>query len=100
VIAELRASSAAELIERVAHWRRQNRATEIVVVAARSLASWRDIALEAGASLFVTSPRKLADVATMIHRQAARHPQPTTATADRIWAELPLAATANNQNSP
>jgi AmiR/NasT family two-component response regulator len=91
VVVELTADNAPQVIERVELWRRRFPASVMILVAARELASWRDLAIEAGVACFLTSPRELLDVAAILDRHRRRFPQPATATAERIWKELPFA---------
>jgi hypothetical protein len=90
VVVELTGGNAPQGIERVERWRRRFPASATVLVAARDLASWRDLAMEAGAACFTTSPRDLNEVATILDRHRRRFPQPATAAAERIWKELPF----------
>ncbi len=92
IVVELTASNGSQVIECVESWRRRFPACAIVLAAARELAVWRDLAGEAGALYLLTSSRELADVATIFDRHYRRFPQPATATAERIWNELPLAS--------
>lgn len=94
VIVELTVVSAAQSIERIESWRRRFPACAVVVVASAELAMWRELAIESGAAYFLTSPRNLAEVTPIVERHARRFPQPATATAERIWSELPLATIA------
>jgi DNA-binding NarL/FixJ family response regulator len=72
VAAELTEAGAERLLAALARVERRHPETAIVVLADRRLAPYRDLLREAGALHFLTSPRRLSEVADIVCRRTAR----------------------------
>ncbi len=88
-VLELIAANVEPLVRRLADLDRRFPAARAIVVAARSLAAYENLAREAGAIHFETSPRRLDAVAAIWRRHRDAAPRRTMNTPPRILAGLP-----------
>jgi DNA-binding NarL/FixJ family response regulator len=72
VAAELTEAAAGRLLAALARVERRHPQAAIVVLADRRLAPYRDLLREAGALHYITSPRRLSEIADIVRRRAAR----------------------------
>jgi hypothetical protein len=88
---ELTAANLDSICELLSSLERQFPAAIAVVTAARSLDGCEPIVRELGALHFVSSPRALPSLASIVRRHLARQPRPDRDPAERIRASLPWA---------
>ncbi|MHB1033527.1 MAG: hypothetical protein ACYC35_01600 [Pirellulales bacterium] len=88
-VLELTKANAEALIRRLADLDRRFPQARAIVVAARSLAAYENLAREAGAIHFETSPRRLGAVAATWRRHRDALPERKMNTPARILAGLP-----------
>jgi hypothetical protein len=72
VAAELTEAAAGRLLAALARIERRHPQAALVVVADRRLTAYRDLLREAGALHFLTSPRRLSEIADIVRRRTAR----------------------------
>ena len=89
LVVELTPGNLESLLERMARRERQFPRARVAVVADRRLADYAWLLGEAGAVVFVTSPRRLTGLAELARRHLAAQPEPPAGTTERIWAGLP-----------
>lgn len=89
LVVELTAGGVEGLLGRLLRLSRDFPQARLAVVAPRSLAGYESLLREAGAVMFVTSPRKLGSLADVACRHLALAPPVSTPLAEQIWAELP-----------
>ncbi len=89
VIAEAARENIEDLLRRMAWFSRDFPRARIAVVAQRDMARFKWLLREAGAVLFLTSPRRLAPLAGLVVRHLANVPPPPQTMVQRIWASLP-----------
>lgn len=94
VAAELTEAGAAEFLTAIPHLGRWHPQAAVVVLAERRLAPYRDLLREAGALHFITSPRRLAEVAEIVRRRASKLAAATSTAdfLDEIRANLPFSS--------
>jgi DNA-binding NtrC family response regulator len=93
VAAELSEAAAGRLLAALARVERRHPRAAMVVLADRRLAPYRDLLREAGALHFITSPRRLSEVADIVRRRSARFEGivESTGRLEEIRANLPWA---------
>ena len=97
IVAEVTTGNLERLLAKMARLESQFPRARVVVVADRRLADHEWLMREIGATMFVTSPRRLAPLAELARRHlAARSSQPS-GVLERIWSELPWAEKAERQ---
>jgi len=89
VVVEVTTGNVEALLARLAQRQREFPRSRVAVVAERRLAGYEWLLREAGAVMFVTSPRRLAPLAAAARRHLEAQPEPAVGTAERIWAGLP-----------
>lgn len=89
LVVELTGGNADALLARMGSCPRCFPLARAVVVADRRLAGHEWLAREAGAVMFVTSPRRAVALANLARRHLASRPEPSETTTQRIWNALP-----------
>jgi hypothetical protein len=89
LVAEATGENLDALLPRMAWLSRDFPQARIAVVADRGMARYEWLLREAGAVHFLTSPRKLAQLAAVVVRHLANVPPPLQSLVDRVWASLP-----------
>jgi PleD family two-component response regulator len=77
------------LLRCLARQRREFPRARMAVVADRRWAGYEGLLREAGATSFLSSPRRIAELAQLACRHLAQVPPPVQSLAERIWAGLP-----------
>lgn len=90
VVVELTLGNVERLLARMACMDREFPAARVAVVADRQLGEYEWLLCEAGAVMFVTSPRRLASLAELTRRHLALRPElgAEMDLTERIWAGL------------
>ena len=89
VMAELTSQNVEALAGRFVRLRWDFPLAQGAVVAPRDLAAYEELMREAGAVMFVDSPRRLAPLVAAACRHLAAAPALRTTWTEQIWAELP-----------
>jgi hypothetical protein len=89
VVAELTSQNVESLSGRLVRLRWDFPLAQGAVVASRDLAAYEPLMREAGAVMFVDSPRRLAPLVAAACRHLAAAPVFQTTLKEQIWAELP-----------
>jgi hypothetical protein len=89
VVIELTNGNIDRFLTRMLRREREFPAARVAVAADRATAGCEWPAREAGAVLFVTSPRRVAVLADVARRHLATQPAPAVDVMERVWAELP-----------
>ena len=91
-VAELTLGGVEGLVQRLVRLPRDFPQAQVAVVAPRSHAAYEGLLLEAGAVLFVASPRRLAPLAEMACRRLAQSVPAGASLVEQIWDRLPWKA--------
>ncbi|MBN1589703.1 MAG: hypothetical protein JW888_09320 [Pirellulales bacterium] len=89
LVVEVTTGNLESFLERMARREREYPQARVAVVADRRLGTCRWLLLEAGAVLFVTSPRRLDGLAALAQRHLAAQPELAAEKTQKIWATLP-----------
>jgi hypothetical protein len=89
VVVELNAGNVDTLLGRMARREREYPRVRVAVFADRRLAGYEWLLREAGAAVFLSSPRRAAVLADLARRHLARHPVEAVETCEAILAALP-----------
>jgi hypothetical protein len=89
LVIELRKEKIREILDRITFWQDAFPLFRFSVVADRELIDYRWLMQEAGAAIFICSPRKAADLVATACRHLAQVPPATQSFSERIWASLP-----------
>jgi hypothetical protein len=91
IAAELTEKDAGPLLDALGRLDRNFPHAALVVLAERRLAGYGDLMREAGGLHFITSPRRLVEIAEIVVRRSAKFQGPFAATSrtDEILADLP-----------
>ncbi|HLA83939.1 MAG TPA: hypothetical protein VJL29_04020 [Thermoguttaceae bacterium] len=88
-VVQLTQGNVESLLSRMARWEDEHPRARLAVVADRRWAGHAWLLREAGAVLFVTSPRRLAPLAALARRHLAAQPEPPISVQRQIWTNLP-----------
>jgi ActR/RegA family two-component response regulator len=95
LVVELTTANTAGVVELLVRLSREHRWARAAIVAERGLADGEWSLREAGAIHFVTSPRKVAELARLATRHAEWVPRPKRSMTLQVWDSLPWPEAAN-----
>jgi hypothetical protein len=94
VVLELSKQKNEEIFKYISNWERVFPLFRFAIVADRGLVSYRWLMQEAGATDFLTSIRKIGEIAQIACRHLAQVPPVPQNLTERIWANLPWSRVA------